>query len=114
MTDDNAIVTEECVLNTLAEKIKRQESVISQLSAELQQAKDASVDLMLKQLRLHETVLLFVGQDESHFAQQITDRFGSEVAQAVLMSLFVLNRAPVSGETREQIRLAVNHGMSRW
>ena len=104
----------EVVLETLTEKIQRQERFIAQLQADLEQARLASVDTMLGQLRLREAVLLYVGQDADNFAQQIADNFSSEVAQAVSNSLFVLDNAPVSSEVRESIRKATNHGMNRW
>jgi hypothetical protein len=106
--------TNEVVLETLTEKIQRQERFIAQLQADLEQARQASVDNMLGQLRLREAVLLYVGQDADHFAQQIAENFGSEVARAVSNSLFVLDNAPVPTEVREALRTATNHGMNRW
>lgn len=106
--------TNEVVLETLTEKIQRQERFIAQLQAELQQARQASVDTMLGQLRLREAVLLYVGQDADNFAQQIAENFGSEVARAVSNSLFVLDNAPVPSEVRDAIRKATNRGMNRW
>lgn len=106
--------TNEVVLETLTEKIQRQERLIAQLQADLQQARQASVDTMLRQLRLREAVLLYVGNDGANFAQQIAENFSSEVAQAVSNSLFVLDNAPVSSEVRESVRKATSHGMNRW
>jgi hypothetical protein len=109
-----AMSTNEVALEALTEKIQRQERFIAQLQADLEQARQASVDTMLGQLRLREAVLLYVGQDADNFAQQIAEEFGSEVARAVSNSLFVLDNAPVSPEVRESIRKATNHGMHRW
>ena len=106
--------TNEVVLETLTEKIQRQERFIAQLQADLEQARQASVDTMLGQLRLREAVLLYVGQDAGNFAQQIAENFGSGVARAVSNSLFVLDNAPVPTEAREALRAACNHGMNRW
>lgn len=106
--------TNDVVLETLTEKIQRQERFIVQLQADLEQARQASVDTMLGQLRLREAVLLYVGQDADNFAQQIAENFGSEVARAVSNSLFVLDNAPIPSEAREAIRMATNHGMNRW
>ena len=102
------------VLETLTEKIQRQERFIAQLQADLEQARQASVGTMLGQLRLRETVLLYVGQDADNFAQQIAENFGSEVARAVSSSVFVLDNAPVPPEAREAVRTACNRGMNRW
>ncbi|MBU9388251.1 hypothetical protein KTE71_12070 [Burkholderia multivorans] len=102
------------VIETLTEKIQRQDRFIAELQAELQRARQASVDAMLGQLRLREAVLLYVGQDVDNFAQQIAENFGSDVARAVSNSLFVLDNAPVPSEVREAIRKATNHGMNRW
>ncbi len=102
------------VLETLTEKIQRQDRLIAELQAELQQARQASVDTMLGQLRLRESVLLYVGDDAGKFAQQIAESFGIEIARAVSASLFVLDNAPVPPEVREAIRKAFNHGMTRW
>lgn len=102
------------IFNALAEKIQRQERFITQLQAELEQVRRGSVDTMLGQLRLREAVLLYVGQDADNFAQQIAECFGSDVARAVSNSLFVLDNAPISAETREALRAATNHGMDRW
>lgn len=102
------------VLGTLTEKIQRQDRFIAELQAELQRAREASVETMLGQLRLREAVLLYVGQDADNFAQQIAENFGSDVARAVSNSLFVLDNAPVPTEAREALRVATNHGMNRW
>lgn len=106
--------TNDVVLETLTEKIQRQERFIAQLQADLEQARQASVDTMLGQLRLREAVLLYVGQDADNFTQQIAENFGSDVARAVSNSLFVLDNAPVPAEAREALRAATNHGMNRW
>ena len=106
--------TNDVVLETLTEKIQRQERFIAQLQADLEQARQASVDTMLGQLRLREAVLLYVGHDADKLAQQIAENFGSEVARAVSNSLFVLDNAPVPTEAREALRAATNHGMNRW
>ena len=106
--------TNDVVLETLTEKIQRQERFIAQLQADLEQARQASVDTMLGQLRLREAVLLYVGHDADNLAQQIAENFGSEVARAVSGSLFVLDNAPIPPEVRETIRKATNHGMNRW
>lgn len=102
------------VLETLTEKIQRQEQFIAQLQADLEHARQASVDTMLGQLRLREAVLLYVGQDADNFAQQIAENFGADVARAVSSSLSVLDNAPVPPEAREAIRRATNRGMNRW
>ena len=106
--------TNDVVLETLTEKIQRQERFIAQLQADLEQARRASVDTMLGQLRLREAVLLYVGQDADNFAQQLAENFGSDIARAVSNSMFVLDNAPVSSEAREAIRKASNRGMNRW
>lgn len=102
------------VEQTLVEKIQRQDRFITQLQADLEQARQASVVTMLGQLRLREAVLLFVGQDADRLVQQIAENFGSDVARAVRNSLFVLDNAPVSSEAREAIRKATNRGINRW
>jgi hypothetical protein len=106
--------TNDVVLETLTERIQRQDRFIAQLQADLEQARQASVGMMLGQLRLREAVLLYVGQDADDFAQQIAENFGSDVARAVSNSLFVLDNAQVSSEAREALRKATNHGMDRW
>lgn len=106
--------TSDVVLDTLTEKIQRQDRFIAELKTELQWARQASVDTMLGQLRLREAVLLYVGQDADNFAKQIAETFGSDVARAVSNSLFVLDNAPIPPEAREAIRKATNHGMNRW
>ena len=106
--------TNEVVLETLTETIQRQERFIAQLQADLEQARQTSVDTMLGQLRLREAVLLYVGQDADSFARQIAESFGGDVARAVSNSLFVLDNAPVPTEAREALRAATNHGMNRW
>lgn len=106
--------TNEVVLETLTEKIQRQERFIAQLQADLEQARQASVGTMLGQLRLREAVLLYVGQDADNFTQQIAENFGGDIARAVSHSLFVLDNAPVPPEAREALRIATNHGMNRW
>ena len=99
-------MTGDVVLETLTEKIQRQDRLIAQLQADLEQARQASVDRMLGQLRLREAVLLYVGNEADNFAQQLAENFGSEVARAVSANLFVLDNAPVLPEAREAIRQA--------
>ncbi len=106
--------TNDVVLETLTEKVQRHERFIAQLQADLEAARQASVDSMLGQLRLREAVLLYVGQDADNFTRQIAENFGGDVARAVSNSLFVLDNAPVPSEVRESIRKATNHGMNRW
>ena len=108
------MTTNDVVLETLTEKIQRQDRFITELQVELQRARQASVDTMLGQLRLREAVLLYVGQDADNFAQQIAETFGSEIARAVSSSVFVLDNAPVPPEAREAVRTACNRGMNRW
>lgn len=110
MTDDNKPVAE----TALVEKIQRLERFAAELQVELQRARQASVETVLGQLRLREAVLLYVGQDADSFAQQLAENFDSDVARAVLASLFVLDNAPVPAEACEALRIACNHGMSRW
>jgi len=102
------------VEQTLVERIQQQERLIAQLQADLQLARQASVETMLGQLRLREAVLLFVGQDADNFTQQITEAFGSDIARAISNSLFVLDNAPVSANVQDALRAACNHGMNRW
>ena len=102
------------VLETLTERIQRQDRFIAQLLAHLEQTRQAAVDKMLGQLRLREAVLLYVGQDVRGFELQIAERFGSDVARAVVSSLFILDNAPVPPTVREAIRNALKHGMNRW
>jgi len=106
--------SDDVVLEALTEKIQRQDRLIAQLQADLEQARQASIGVMLGQLRLREAVLLYVGQEADSFAHELTETFGSEVARAVSNSLFVLDNAPVTPEAREAVRKAVNHGMNRW
>lgn len=106
--------TSDVVLDTLTEKIQRQDRFIAELQAELQQARESSIARMLGQFRLREAVLLYVGQDADTFIEQFNMNFGSEVTKALSNNLFVLNNAPVAPEVREAIRTATNHGMNRW
>ena len=85
-----------------------------ELQAELQQARQASVEALLGQLRLRGAILLYIGQDVDKFEQEIAENFGCEVALAVSNSLFALDNAPLPPEMREEIRNATNYGMSRW
>lgn len=102
------------VEQALTEKIQRQDRFITELQAELQRARQTSVETMLGQLRLREAVLLYVGQDADNFTQQIAEKFGGDVARAVSGSLFVLDNAPVPSGVQEALRTACDHGMNRW
>ena len=102
------------VVDTLTRRVQEQDRTIAELLVELQLAQQASIDNMLGQLRLREAVLLYVGRDVDGLATQLTEKFGSEVARAVLNSLFVLDNAPVTTEVREAVRKATNRGMNRW
>lgn len=105
---------EKMVKTALTEKIQRQERFIVALQEELRQARSASIETMLGQLRLREAVLLYVGHDADNFTQQIAEKFGSEVARVISTSLFVLDNAPLADGEREAVRSAFNHGMNRW
>ncbi len=63
------------VEQALTEKIQRQDQFIAELQAELQRAREASVDAMLGQIRLREAVLLYVGRDANNFTEQIAQKF---------------------------------------
>lgn len=104
----------DAVLGALGDTIRRQERIITQLQADLEEARQGAAGRVLGQLRLREAVLLYVGQDADNFAQQLAEALGIEVARAVSASLFVLDNAPVSVEVRETIRKATNRGMNRW
>jgi hypothetical protein len=108
------MATNDVILETLAEKIRRQDRCIAQLQVDLERARQSSIDSMLGQLRLREAVLLYVGQDAENFGQQIAEQFGADVAQTVSNSLFVLDNAPVPSEVRDSIRKATKRGMHRW
>lgn len=97
----------------LTEKIQRQDQLIAQLQADLELAREASIERMLGQLRLRETVLMYVGKDAGGLRRQLAEAFGGDVARVVSNSLFVLDNAPVPSEVRESIRQATNHGMNR-
>lgn len=109
-----SMATQDVLLEALAEKIQCQDRFIKGLQAELQLARQSSIDVMLGQLRLREAVLLYVGQDADNFVRKIAENFGSEIAQAVELSVFVLDNAPVLPEVREALRVAANHGMNKW
>lgn len=105
--------TIDVVLETLTEKIQRQERCIAQLQDDLERARASSVIGVLGPLRLREAVLLYVGQDTDAFSRKIAEDFGDDVAQAVMNSLFVLDNAPIPPEVRESIREATDHGSNR-
>lgn len=101
-------------LNTLAEKIELQGQQIARLQAEVEIARKASVGQLLGQLRAREAILLYVGREAEAFAQDIAQVFGSDVANDVGNSLFVLDNAPIQTDVREAIRTAAKSGMNRW
>lgn len=107
--------TPDVVIETLTEKIQRQDRFIAKLEGELRRAREASVDRMLGQLRLREAVLLYVGHDADKLISELDAEFrGHDAVHAVSSSLFVLDKAPVPTEVREAIRKAANHGMNKW
>lgn len=102
-------------LDALTEKIRRQDQFIAQLQADLELAREASLDRILGQLRLRETVLLHVGRDANKMLVEINEEFGGHDAiRAVTKYLFVLDNVPVPVQTREALRQAVDRGMNRW
>ncbi|MFB8831944.1 hypothetical protein ACE0DR_27735 [Azotobacter sp. CWF10] len=101
--------------STLVEKIQHLEQFVMELQDELRRARAATLESMLGTLRLRETVLLYVGnQDKTQFCEQLHREFGSQVAFPVDLHLFVLNNAPLPEEQREALRAAFNHGMNKW
>lgn len=102
------------VEQALTEKIQLQERFINQLQEDLRQARSASVETILGQLRLREAVLLYVGQDADDFTRQLAQEFGGVVARSVSNSLFVLDNAPLPTGVQQALRVAFNHGMNRW
>lgn len=102
-------------LDALTDMIRRQERFIEQLQVDLEQAREASVDRILGQLRRRETVLLHVGRDANKMLAEIDEEFGGhDVVRAVTKHLFVLDNAPVPPEVRESLRAAANRAMNRW
>jgi K+-sensing histidine kinase KdpD len=101
-------------IQTLTEKIQQQDRLIADLHAELQRAQQADVGTMLRHLRLHETVLLYLGRNADTFTERLHQDFGAEMVQKVSDVLFVLDNAPIEPATREAIRQATQHGMNRW
>ena len=103
------------LLEALTEKIQRQERFIAELQAELQLARQGSVETMLGQLRLREAVLLYVGRDADKLIRDLDAEFrGHDAVRAVSNSLFVLDNAPVPAEVREALRKATDRGVKRW
>ena len=98
----------------LVEKIQSQERRIALLEQELLTARKASVDAMLGQLRLRETVLVHVGKDADAFKEKLAQDYGSDMALHVAKHLFNMNNAPVPIECRDTMLNAFNHGMNRW
>lgn len=99
------------VVAALTEKVERQDRFIKELQSELDQARNASVDTMLGQLRLRGAVLMYVGhQSVEGFERQIFEAFGAGIAGAVSTSLFVLDNAPLSPEARTMVRKAIQSG----
>ena len=105
----NAIVE-----RTLTETVQRQERLIQQLTEELRQARNVSPRTLLGQLRLRETILLYVGNDGMKLTADLTECFGHDAMRDVSNYLFVLDNAPVSADVKDAIRKATNHGMNRW
>jgi hypothetical protein len=103
------------VLETLTEKIQRQERLIHQLHADLSRARELSIHRVFGQLRLRGAVLLYVGHDEAKLLRDIDEEFGGDDASRdVSSALFVLDNAPVAPDVKDAIRKAVNGGMNRW
>ncbi len=98
----------------LTAQIRDQESELGWLKNRLNEALQASAESVIGQLRLREAVLLYVGNDLGKLEREIAKNYGSETAQAVLRHVFDLDRAPLTQEQRDAIRVAIDHGCCRW
>lgn len=106
---------EAVIEQALLEKIQRLEVHVKRLEADLQLARDGSLETMIGQLRLREVVLLYVGEKGiQEFADQLSRELGSEMTRLATRHLFALNHAPLEQEQRETFRAIFNHGMNRW
>lgn len=97
------------------EKIKGLENRIKQLESELALARQASLNPMLGNLRLHGAILLYLGDKlKEEFGADLEQRFGSDIARDSVRHLFSINNAPVTDECRAELRTALNNGNTLW
>lgn len=98
----------------LCQKIQRLERDLEQLHAQLEEARQQSFGGMIGTLRLHQTVLVYVGTDLGQLQAQLPQEFGPEAARRIGNHLFNLNAAPVSQDCLHAMHKAFNRGMNRW
>lgn len=98
----------------LCQKIERLERDLEQMHARLQEARQESFVSMIGSLRLHETVLLYVGTDLAQLQAQLPQEYGPDAARRINEHLFNLNAAPLSQDCLHAMQKAFNHGMNRW
>lgn len=97
----------DAVTKALLEKIERLEAANAALKARLDSiATTNRIDLMLGQLRLHEGVLVYIGEDPGDFERFVKQHFGRDG----LRHLFWLDQLPLSAEVRMAVRECLKGG----
>lgn len=112
-------MSDEPVIQALLNKIADQAVQIAALQDQLNTHTSMQIDpsylaSTLSSLRLHGAVLVYVGSDRQSFDEQVLETFGDQCKDAIYGSLFILENAPVSVETREEMNKAFKNGMNRW
>ncbi|MDO9227337.1 MAG: hypothetical protein Q8M09_11800 [Pseudomonadota bacterium] len=108
------------VIHALLEQIDQLKADLKRQERFYEQEKSAwlagSVQGLVSQFRMHETILLHLGNlDNGHLADAMV-RGGQpgDVVEAALLHAFYLARASLSPEVITAVREAANHGMRRW
>lgn len=93
----------EIILNRQISNLQAQ---IQQLQQRLVIAEQQNIGNLIGPLRLSGAVTLYIGDNQPGFIDQLHKDFGSELANRIHCHLFDLNKAPISPEARDALKLA--------
>jgi hypothetical protein len=102
------------VNKALTDSITRLENRVKLLEAELNLAREQSLESTLGHLRMHQVVFVSFGQNPDALWNTLATVYGSDYTNTLMRHLFFLDNAPLSIEQKLDIKKAFNSGNTRW
>lgn len=102
------------VSKLLTDTITRLENRVKYLEAELNLAREQSLESTLGYLRLHQVVFVSFGQNPDELWETLAKNYGADYAHILMRHLFFLDNAPLSIKQKSDLKTAFNGGNTRW
>lgn len=101
------------IIKTLVKRIEQLEQAMA--VERQQEGAAASIRDAVRYLRLHDTILLHIGDyDYDGMREKIAEHQGTRAAFQAIEEVWFLNKAPLAPDVVTALREAANHGMCRW